>query len=84
MTATINTEDGTKEVPTVSEFIPGEQIDSDRNMLRYLQATEDGGLEVAAHEPYDDTVENRVYICDQCGHDESTENAIAHHVEHNH
>lgn len=71
--------------PTATEFVPAEEIPhSDENMVKILQATEDGGLEVAAHEPYRDMVKNHVYICDQCGHSEDSESSMAKHLQFKH
>lgn len=76
------TEDNTV---TVSEFIPAEEIpNDDRNMLRILQPTDGGGLEVAAHEPYEDTVNEHKYICDECGQVKTEEGAMAKHVQFKH
>jgi len=70
---------------TVSEFIPADEVhNDDRPMLKTLQAVDGGGLEVASHEPYDDTVLNHVYICDDCGESFDTEDAASHHVQYNH
>jgi IS30 family transposase len=72
------------DAPTATEFIPAEEVPgpnrTGKPMARILQSTGDKGVEVAAHEPYDDDVENHVCICDQCGHEESTEDAIGHHL----
>jgi len=70
---------------TVSEFIPADKVhNDDRPMLKTLQAVEGGGLEEASHEPYDDTVRNHVYICDECGESFDTEDGAAHHTQYNH
>ena len=88
MTVEVNTPDGTKEIPTATEFIPADEVPgpnrTGKPMVRILQATSDGGVEIAAHEPAQSDVENHVYICDECGHDEATENGIAHHLENEH
>jgi hypothetical protein len=85
MTTEVNTENGTKEVPTATEFIPTELVpDPNRTgnaMVRTLQRVRNGkGVEIAAHEPYDDEVENHVYVCDECGHSEDTEDGIELHL----
>ena len=76
------------ETATASEFIPADEVPgpnrTGKPMVRILESTGDGGVEMVAHEPYDDTVENHVYVCDQCGHDEPTENAIGHHLDTEH
>jgi hypothetical protein len=83
-----NTVDGTEEAPTAAEFIPAEEVPgpnrTDKPMVRIHQATGDGGLEMVAHEPYDDTVKNHVFVCEECGHDEPTANGMGNHLEHNH
>jgi hypothetical protein len=85
MTTKINTENGTVEVPTATEFIPKSEVHGqnapDAAMIRGLQRVTDGkGLECAYHEPHHEPVENYVYICDECGHSEDTEDAIEHHL----
>lgn len=85
MTTEINTDGGTVEVSTATEFIPAEEVpepnQTGKAMVRGLQRVGDGkGLEVTYDEPHDESVENRVYICDECGHSEDAENAIEHHL----
>lgn len=85
MTTDVNTPDGTREVPTATEFIPAADVAgpnrTGKPMVRILQQARAGeGLEIAAHEPYDDTVESHVYVCDECGHDEATEAGIEQHL----
>lgn len=69
---------------TATEFIPTDEVPgpdrAEQPMTRTLQATGDGGVELVAHEPYEGTVRNHVYICDQCGHEEATEDGIGHHL----
>jgi hypothetical protein len=88
MTAELNTRDGMIEVPTATEFIPALEVPgpnrTEQPMVRHLQATGGGGVEVASHEPYDDTVRNHVYICDECGHEAATEDGIGHHLDTEH
>lgn len=85
MTTEVNTENGTVEVPTATEFIPADEVPgpnrSGKAMVRGLQRVRDGkGLELAYHEPHDNPVENHVYICDECGHSEDTEDGIEFHL----
>jgi len=85
MTTQTNTEHETVEVTTATEFIPANEVPgpnrTGKPMVRGLQRVRNGkGLEVAYHEPYDDTVENHVYVCDQCGHSEATVDGIEHHL----
>ena len=85
MTVKVNTREGTIEVPTATEFIPADVIPgpnrTGKPMLRKLARVRSGkGVEVVGHEPAQDTVENHVYICDECGHDEATEDGIEHHL----
>ena len=73
------------DAPTATEFIPADEVPgpnrTDNPMVRGLQRVQNGkGVEVAYHEPYDDVVESHVYVCDQCGHAEDTEDAIEHHL----
>lgn len=81
----MTTPDGT---PTATEFIPVDEApdghEDDYPMVRILQATGDDGMEVVAHEPYDDVVENHAWICDQCGYSAFDEMDMAHHLEHQH
>jgi len=76
------------DAPTATEFIPADEVPgpnrTDKPMVRILQSTGDGGVEIAAHEPYDDEVTGHVYVCDECGHEEPTEDGIAHHLDHEH
>lgn len=76
--------DATADAPTASEFIPADEVPgpnrTGKPMLRTLQATGEKGMEIAAHEPYDDTVENHIYICDQCGAEESTADGMGLHL----
>lgn len=71
---------------TATEFIP---MMNDRNPriyetpeVRYHEATDDGGLELLAHEPYDDDVEHHVFVCDRCGDEEYNESDMGHHLKH--
>jgi len=69
--------------PTATEFIPAEEngIREDSSAgKRTLALTSDKGLEIVAEWPTDDEIENRVYICDECGHDENTESGIGLHL----
>lgn len=74
----------TDDAPTASEFIPADEVPgpnrTGKPMLRTLQATGDGGLEIVSHEPYDDEVRNHVYVCDQCGSEEDTESGMGLHL----
>jgi len=83
-----NTVDGTEKAPRATEFIPADEIPgpnrTDKPMLRIHQATGDGGLEIVAHEPYDDTVRNHVYVCDECGQSEPNEKDMGFHLETKH
>jgi hypothetical protein len=76
--------DTTNDASTATEFIPTDEVPGPNRvgkpMVRILQATGDKGVEIVAHEPYDDVVRNRVYVCDECGHEEHTEDAIGHHL----
>lgn len=77
----------TDDAPTATEFIPADENgvrDDQGPGLRYLQATDDGGMEIVNEEPADDEVLNHVYVCDECGHDEPTEDGMAHHLHHRH
>jgi hypothetical protein len=73
------------DMPTATEFVPADHDltgpHDDRPMVRILQATGDGGLEVKAHEPYDDEAPNHVFVCDQCGHSESLETDMGFHLD---
>jgi hypothetical protein len=85
MTTKINTEDGTVEVPTATEFIPQSEAPDGHEdaypMVRYLQRVVDGkGIEVAAHEPAQSTVENHVFVCDECGQSESLASDMEFHL----
>jgi len=73
------------DTPTATEFIPTDEVAgpnrADKPMVRGLQRVSNGkGVEVAYHEPYDDEVENHVYVCDECGQSENTETDIAFHL----
>lgn len=76
------------DAPTATEFLPEgkphHRRDDEGPGVRLLRATGDGGLEEVNVEPYDDEVQNHVYICDECGHSEDTEDGIAHHLHHEH
>jgi hypothetical protein len=79
------TAEGAETLPTATEFIPAGEVagprDLDKPQARILKRVREGkGLEIASHEPYDDSVKNHVYICDECGHDEPTESGIEHHL----
>jgi len=84
MTAKVNTHNGIVEVPTATEFYPADDPatgDDDRGMITSLQRVVDGkGIEQAYHEPYDDEVENRVVICDQCGQAEDSRKDMEFHL----
>lgn len=81
------TQNTTDEAQTATEFIPADEVPgtnrTGKPMVRILQAV-DGGVEIAAHEPHDGEVRNHVFVCDECGHDETTEDGISHHLQHNH
>jgi len=72
----------TADVPTVTEFIPADQngVRQEAAGVQHLRPTADGGLEITMAEPANDSIENRVYICDECGHSESQETDIAAHM----
>lgn len=88
MTTEVYTQEGIKEVPTATEFIPADDVPgvnrTGEPMVKRLHATDDGGVLVGSHAQAQSGVENHVYVCDECGHDEPTENGIAHHLEHEH
>ena len=72
--------------PTATEFIPAEEngVRDEGAGVRHLQSTDDGGLEIVTEEPYDDDVRNHVFVCDQCGKSEATEDGMAFHLSINH
>lgn len=72
----------TDDAPTATEFIPADEngLRDEGAGVRYLQATGDKGLEVVNEDPYDDEVLNHVFICDECGHEEDTEDGMGHHL----
>ena len=76
--------DATDDAPTATEFIPADEVPgpnrTGKPMARILQATGDGGMEIVAHEPYDDTVRNHIHICDECGHSEDTADGMGAHL----
>lgn len=85
MVTEIYTEDGLTKVPTATEFIPIDDVPgpnrTGKPMVRGLNlAAEGNGVEIAFHEPYDDDVPDHIYICDECGHAEDRESAIADHL----
>ena len=84
----VNTDDETEQIPTATEFIPADEVPGPNRtgqpMVRIHQATGDGGTELVAHEPYDDTVRNHVYVCDECGHSEDTADGIGFHLDTQH
>lgn len=73
------------DAPTVTEFVPADEVPANRTdepML--IKHQYDGGLEIAAHEPYGDVVHERTYVCDRCGHEETSKRPMRDHVEQEH
>lgn len=75
------------DAPTATEFIPAEENgirDDEGPGVRHLQATGDKGLELVNEEPHDEPIRNRVFICDECGHEEWVETDMAQHLHYKH
>jgi len=69
--------------PTATEFIPASESgvrDDSPAEKRTLAPTGDKGVEIVGQWPTDDEIVNRIYICDECGHSESTESGMGLHL----